>query len=112
MTIFGILVIFFAFFYTAMMFDPEKIADNLKQSGGTIPGIRPGIETVEYLENVVTRVTWVGALFLAIISVAPIFLFSAMGLPIFFRGTSIIIPCWGWSRYSTTNKCAIGYEKL
>jgi preprotein translocase subunit SecY len=91
LTIFGVLVIFFAFFYTAMMFDPEKIADSLKQSGGTIPGIRPGIETVEYLENVVTRVTWVGALFLAIVSVAPIFLFSAMGLPIFFRGTSIII---------------------
>lgn len=89
--IFAVLVVFFSFFYTAMMFDPEKIADNLKQSGGTVPGIRPGNETVEYLESVVTKITWVGALFLAIISVAPIYLFSVVGLPIFFSGTSIII---------------------
>jgi preprotein translocase subunit SecY len=91
LTVYAILILFFAFFYTAMMFDPEKIAENLKQSGGTIPGIRPGIETVEYLEKVVTRITWVGALFLAIVAVAPIFIFNAFDLPIFFRGTSIII---------------------
>lgn len=91
LTVYAVLILFFAFFYTAMMFDPEKIAENLKQSGGTIPGIRPGIETVEYLEKVVTRITWVGALFLAIVAVAPILLFNAFDLPIFFRGTSIII---------------------
>ncbi len=91
LTIFALLIVFFSFFYTAMMFDPEKIAENLKQSGGTIPGIRPGNETVEYLEKVVTRITWVGALFLAVVSVAPVFVFNVMNLPVFFRGTSIII---------------------
>lgn len=89
--IFAGIIIFFAFFYTAIMFDPEKVAENLRQSGGTIPGIRPGQETVEYLENVVTRITWGGALFLAAISVLPIAIFNAFGLPVFFGGTGIII---------------------
>jgi len=88
---FGGIIIFFAFFYTAIMFDPEKVADNLRQSGGTIPGIRPGQETVEYLEKVVTRITWGGALFLAAISVLPIAIFNSLGLPVFFGGTGIII---------------------
>lgn len=87
----GILIMFFSFFYTAMMFDPEKVADNLKQSGGTIPGIRPGLETVEYLEKVVTRITWVGATFLTFVAVGPVFLFSALNMPVFFQGTGIII---------------------
>lgn len=89
--LYALLVIFFSFFYTAMMFDPEKIADNLKQSGGTVPGIRPGMETVEYLEGVITRITWGGALFLAAIAVLPAFIFTAVGLPVFFGGTGIII---------------------
>ena len=87
----AILIMFFSFFYTAMMFDPEKVAENLKQSGGTIPGIRPGIETVEYLEKVVTRITWVGATFLTFVAVGPVFIFSALNMPIFFQGTGIII---------------------
>lgn len=87
----GILIMFFSFFYTAMMFDPEKVADNLKQSGGTIPGIRPGIETVEYLEKVVTRITWVGATFLTLVAIGPVFLFNAFNMPVFFQGTGIII---------------------
>jgi preprotein translocase subunit SecY len=91
LTVEAVLIIFFSFFYTAMMFDPEKVADNLKQSGGTIPGIRPGIETVEYLEKVVTRITWVGALFLTLVAVGPVFLFGMFNLPISFRGTGIII---------------------
>ena len=85
------LIMFFSFFYTAMMFDPEKVAENLKQSGGTIPGIRPGMETVEYLEKVVTRITWVGATFLTLVAVGPVFIFSALKMPIFFQGTGIII---------------------
>jgi preprotein translocase subunit SecY len=89
--LYAVLVIFFSFFYTAMMFDPEKIADNLKQGGGTIPGIRPGNETVEYLEKVITRITWGGAVFLAAIAVLPAFIFTAAGLPVFFGGTGIII---------------------
>lgn len=87
----AILIMFFSFFYTAMMFDPEKVAENLKQSGGTIPGIRPGIETVEYLEKVVTRITWIGATFLTFVAVGPVFLFSALNMPVFFQGTGIII---------------------
>lgn len=87
----ALLIMFFSFFYTAMMFDPEKVAENLKQSGGTIPGIRPGIETVEYLEKVVTRITWVGATFLTLVAVGPILIFNALSLPIFFQGTGIII---------------------
>lgn len=89
--VFAGIIIFFSFFYTAIMFDPEKVADNLRQSGGTIPGIRPGQETVEYLEKVVTRITWGGATFLAAISVLPIAIFNAFSLPVFFGGTGIII---------------------
>ena len=91
MILYAAIIIFFSFFYTSIMFDPEKVADNLKQGGGTIPGIRPGIETVEYLEGVVTRITWGGAIFLAAICILPILVFTAMGLPVFFGGTGIII---------------------
>ena len=73
------------------MFDPERVADNLKQGGGTIPGIRPGEETVEYLEGVVTRITWGGAIFLAAIAILPMAIFTTLGLPVFFGGTGIII---------------------
>lgn len=91
MLIYAIVIIFFSFFYTAIVFDPEKVAENLKQGGGTIPGIRPGTETVEYLEGVVTRITWGGAFFLAAISILPYALFTAFGLPVFFGGTGVII---------------------
>lgn len=91
LAVFAILIIIFAFFYTAMMFDPEKVADSLRQSGGAIPGIRPGNETVDYIENVVTKITWVGAIFLALVSVIPVIIFDRMGLPIIFQGTGIII---------------------
>ncbi|MDR1834779.1 MAG: preprotein translocase subunit SecY [Fusobacteriaceae bacterium] len=91
MLIFAVVIIFFSFFYTAIIFDPEKVADNLKQGGGTIPGIRPGTETVEYLEGVVARITWGGALFLAAISILPVLIFTALGFPVFFGGTGIII---------------------
>ena len=91
MILYAIVIIFFSFFYTAIVFDPEKVADNLKQGGGTIPGIRPGTETVEYLEGVVTRITWGGAFFLAAISILPYAIFTSFGLPVFFGGTGIII---------------------
>lgn len=91
MILYAIVIIFFSFFYTAIVFDPEKVADNLKQGGGTIPGIRPGTETVEYLEGVVTRITWGGAFFLAVISILPYAIFTSFGLPVFFGGTGIII---------------------
>lgn len=91
MLLYALVIIFFSFFYTAIVFDPEKVADNLKRGGGTIPGIRPGAETVDYLEGVVTRITWGGALFLAAISTLPFAVFSVLGLPVFFGGTGIII---------------------
>lgn len=91
MIIYASIIIFFSFFYTAIVFDPDKVADNLKQGGGTIPGIRPGEETAEYLEGVVTRITWGGAIFLAVICILPIFIFNALGLPDFFGGTGMII---------------------
>lgn len=91
MLLYAVIIIFFSFFYTALVFDPEKVAENLKQSGGTIPGIRPGNETVEYLEGVVTRITWGGGLFLALISILPHMIFTAMNLPVYFGGTGIII---------------------
>lgn len=89
--LYAVIIIFFSFFYTSIVFDPEKVAENLKQGGGTIPSIRPGADTANYLEAVVTRITWGGAFFLAFISIAPIVLFRAFGLPVFFGGTGIII---------------------
>lgn len=91
MLLYAFIIMFFSFFYTALVFDPEKVAENLKQSGGTIPGIRPGNETVEYLEGVVTRITWGGGLFLALISILPDMIFTSMNLPVYFGGTGIII---------------------
>ncbi|PID67109.1 MAG: preprotein translocase subunit SecY [Fusobacteriales bacterium] len=91
LALYAVVIMFFSFFYTAIVFDPEKVAENLKQSGGTIPGIRPGNETVEYLEGVVTRITWGGGLFLAMISILPTIIFTSMGLPVYFGGTGIII---------------------
>lgn len=91
MALYAIIIIFFSFFYTSLVFDPEKVAENLKQGGGTIPGIRPGTETVDYLEGVVTRITWGGGVFLALISILPDMIFTAMNLPVYFGGTGIII---------------------
>lgn len=89
--LYAVVIIFFSFFYTSIIFDPEKVAENLKQGGGTIPSIRPGDDTADYLEGVVTRITWGGAIFLALIAIAPMVLFRACGLPVFFGGTGIII---------------------
>jgi len=91
MILYALVIMFFSFFYTALVFDPEKVAENLKQGGGTIPGIRPGEETVEYLEGVASRITWGGGIFLAIISILPYVIFTSMGLPVYFGGTGIII---------------------
>lgn len=84
-------VLFFAFFYTALMFDPEKVAENLKKGGGSVPGIRPGVETVDYLERVVTRITWIGAIFLSLLAVMPIIVFDMMNMPIYLGGTGLLI---------------------
>ncbi|HTY68362.1 MAG TPA: preprotein translocase subunit SecY [Alphaproteobacteria bacterium] len=85
------LIVFFSFFYTAIVFNPVETADNLKKYGGFIPGIRPGKATADYLDNVLTRLTVVGASYLAIICVLPEVLISNFNVPFYFGGTSLLI---------------------
>jgi len=89
--IFGLLIIFFTFFYTAIQYNPSDIADNLKRSGGFIPGVRPGRKTAEYIDNILTRITLPGAIFLATISVGPLHLKDALGMSFYIGGTSVLI---------------------
>ena len=69
--LYGLMIMFFTYFYTAVVFDPEKIADEIKKNGGFIPGIRPGKATSDYLSYIITRITLVGALFLGLIAILP-----------------------------------------
>ncbi|MBE8191797.1 MAG: preprotein translocase subunit SecY [Alphaproteobacteria bacterium] len=84
-------IIFFCFFYTSIVFNPEDTADNLKKSGGFIPGIRPGPRTAEYIDKVLTRLTVVGALYLTLVCLLPEFLINAYNVPFYFGGTSLLI---------------------
>jgi preprotein translocase subunit SecY len=85
------LIIFFAFFYTAIVFNPTETADNLKKHGGFIPGIRPGERTAEYIDYVLSRITVVGAGYLAIVCLLPEILISYASVPFYFGGTSLLI---------------------
>ena len=85
------LIFFFSYFYTAIIFNPVDIADNLKKYGGYIPGIRPGQKTSEYIYRVLTRLTFVGASYLAVICVLPEFLIKIYNVPFYFGGTSLLI---------------------
>ncbi|EAU42409.1 preprotein translocase SecY [Fulvimarina pelagi HTCC2506] len=85
------LIAFFAFFYTAVVFNPKDTADNLKKHGGFIPGIRPGERTAEYIDFVLTRITVVGAIYLVVVCLLPEFLISAAGVPFYLGGTSLLI---------------------
>jgi preprotein translocase subunit SecY len=85
------LIVFFAFFYTAVVFNPADTADNLKKYGGFIPGIRPGKNTADYLDYVLTRLTVLGAAYLAIVCVLPEMLLAWRSLPFYFGGTSLLI---------------------
>src|SRR5687767_2620870 len=85
------MIVFFAFFYTAIVFNPTETADNLKKHGGFIPGIRPGERTAEYIDYVLTRITAVGALYLAIVCLIPEILISYAAVPFYFGGTSLLI---------------------
>ena len=84
-------IIFFCFFYTAIVFNPEETADNLKKNGGFIPGIRPGKRTEEYLDYVLTRITVIGAIYLTIVCVLPEYMIAQTGVPLFLGGTSLLI---------------------
>src|SRR6266576_3853158 len=85
------LIVFFAFFYTAIVFNPTETADNLKKHGGFIPGIRPGERTAEYIDYVLSRVTVLGAIYLAIVCLIPEILISYASVPFYFGGTSLLI---------------------
>ena len=85
------MIVFFAFFYTAIVFNPQETADNLKKYGGFVPGIRPGKNTAEYLDRVLTRLTVVGAAYLAAVCLLPEILISQYSVPFYFGGTSLLI---------------------
>ncbi|MCB5175651.1 MULTISPECIES: preprotein translocase subunit SecY [Microvirga] len=91
MFLYAALIVFFAFFYTAIVFNPQETADNLKKQGGFIPGIRPGERTAEFIDQVLTRITVVGAAYLVVICLIPEFLVSYAALPFYFGGTSLLI---------------------
>ena len=91
MVLYGALVMFFAFFYTAIVFNPEENAEMLRKYGGFIPGIRPGKNTADHLDYILTRITLIGALYLVFICLLPEFLLSKYNLPFYFGGTSLLI---------------------
>jgi preprotein translocase subunit SecY len=91
MALYAVGIIFFCFFYTAVVFNPEETADNLKKNGGFIPGIRPGKRTADYLEYVLTRITVVGAIYLTVVCVVPEYMIAQTGIPLFLGGTSLLI---------------------
>ena len=92
MALYALLIIFFCFFYTAIVVNPDELADNLKKFGGFIPGIRPGKSTSEYIDHVLTRLTVIGALYLAAVCMLPEFILAQMpGVPFYLGGTSLLI---------------------
>jgi len=91
LTLFSLLIIFFCFFYTAIVFNPKDTADNLKKNGGFIPGIRPGQKTAEYIDSVLTRLTVTGAAYVTLVCLLPQWLISELSVPFYFGGTSLLI---------------------
>ncbi len=90
--IFAALIIFFAYFYTAVIYNPDDLADNLRKNGGFVPGIRPGKKTAEYIDKILGRITFIGAVYVAFVCVIPAFLErEPFNLPFYFGGTSLLI---------------------
>lgn len=85
------MIVFFCFFYTAVTFKPDDVAENLKKNGGFVPGIRPGKKTAEFIDKVLTRLTVVGAIYLSTVCVLPTILISQFNIPFFFGGTALLI---------------------
>ena len=90
-TVFVALVIFFTFFYTSLQFNPVDVADNLKKQNASIPGIRPGKRTAEYIDFILTRLTFAGAFYIAAVCVLPTFLQTKFNVPFYYGGTSLLI---------------------
>ena len=91
MLMYAFLIVFFAFFYTAVVFNPKETADNLKKHGGFVPGIRPGERTAQFIDSILVRITVLGAGYLVLICLLPEFLISYWALPFYFGGTSLLI---------------------
>jgi preprotein translocase subunit SecY len=89
--VFVVLIIFFAFFYTAVVFNPTDVAENMKKFGGYIPGIRPGQKTAEFIERVLSRITLSGAIYLCIVCLLPTLLVGQLNVPFYFGGTALLI---------------------
>ena len=91
LVLYALMIIFFSFFYTSIIFNPEETAENLKKYGGFIPGIRPGKKTAEYIDYVLTRITVIGAIYLAVVCLIPEYLIYRYSIPFYLGGTSILI---------------------
>lgn len=89
--LFGALIIFFCYFYTALVFSPKEVAENLKRSGAYVPGIRPGEQTSRYLDHILNRLTFIGAIYMTVICLMPMVLQSSFGVPFYLGGTSLLI---------------------
>jgi preprotein translocase subunit SecY len=89
--LYALAIIFFCFFYTALMFNPKETADNLKRSGAFIPGIRPGEQTARYIDTILGRLTLVGAAYITAVCLLPEFLIVYWNVPFYFGGTSLLI---------------------
>ena len=87
----AILILFFTYFYTSIIFNPIDLSENLKKQGGFIPGVKPGSKTAEYIDHVVTRITLPGAIFLTFIALLPVFIADMINVPFRFGGTSLLI---------------------
>jgi preprotein translocase subunit SecY len=89
--LYGAAIIFFCFFYTALVFNSKETADNLKKSGAFVPGIRPGDQTARYIDRIITRLTLVGAIYITLVCLLPEFLTTQYNVPFYFGGTSLLI---------------------
>ncbi|MCK4394983.1 preprotein translocase subunit SecY, partial [candidate division WOR-3 bacterium] len=89
--IYGILIVVFAYFYTAIIINPTDLAENMKKYGGFIPGKRPGPKTSEYIDRIITRITLPGAIFFAFVAILPMYLIVHFKVPFYFGGTSLLI---------------------
>src|SRR5437868_8438058 len=91
MLLFSAGIIFFCFFYTALVFNPKETAENLKKSGAFVPGIRPGDQTAKYVERIILRLTLAGAIYVTLVCLLPEFLIVRWNVPFYFGGTSLMI---------------------
>lgn len=91
LVLFGALIIFFCYFYTALIFSPKEVSENLKRSGAYVPGIRPGEQAARYLDHILNRLTFIGAIYITVICLMPMILQSSFGIPFYLGGTSLLI---------------------